>query len=71
MIKTGGIIFSRITSSRLPGKALKEIYNKTLIERVRKAESAIGKVNYDVSEKDKLRRRSIFVVKNIKKDEKF
>jgi pseudaminic acid synthase len=44
---------------------------KQMVERVRKAESAIGKVNYYVSKKDKLRRRSIFVVKNIKKDEKF
>ena len=30
----GGIIFSRMSSSRLPGKALIDIDGKTLLERV-------------------------------------
>lgn len=46
MANIGAIIFSRITSSRLPGKALKEIYNKTLIERVIERSKQIKKINH-------------------------
>lgn len=42
---------------------------KQMVEEVRKAEKTLGKVSYEVSEKDKLRRRSLFVVKDIKKGE--
>jgi spore coat polysaccharide biosynthesis protein SpsF len=45
-MRIGGIIFSRITSTRLPGKALKEIYNKTLIERVIERAKEIKKINH-------------------------
>jgi pseudaminic acid synthase len=44
---------------------------KYMVEEVRKAEKTLGQVNYEVSEKDKLRRRSLFAVKDIKKGEKF
>ena len=44
---------------------------KKMVEKVRLAESALGNVSYNVSDKDKLRRRSIFVVNKIKKNEKF
>lgn len=44
---------------------------KQMVDRVRQAETVIGKTNYDVSKKDRLRRRSIFVVKDIKKNEIF
>ncbi|MDA8769637.1 pseudaminic acid synthase [Schleiferiaceae bacterium] len=42
---------------------------KEMVQSVRQAESALGAVYYEVSEKDKNRRRSLFVVKNIKKGE--
>jgi pseudaminic acid synthase len=42
---------------------------KVMVEEVRKAEKALGRVTYDLSEKDKLRRRSLFVVQDIKKGE--
>lgn len=42
---------------------------KQMVEEVRKAEKTLGKVKYEVSEKDKLRRRSLFVVKDIGKGE--
>jgi len=42
---------------------------KLMVEEVRKAEKTFGNVNYYVSEKDKLRRRSLFVVKEIRKGE--
>lgn len=45
-MRIGGIIFSRTTSSRLPGKALKKIYNKTLIERVIERAKEIKKINH-------------------------
>jgi spore coat polysaccharide biosynthesis protein SpsF len=45
-MRIGGIIFSRISSTRLPGKALKEIYNKTLIERVIERAKEIKKINH-------------------------
>ncbi len=44
---------------------------KKMVKKVRLAESALGNVSYNVSHKDKLRRRSIFVVNKIKKNEKF
>ena len=44
---------------------------KKMVKKVRLAESALGNVSYNVSDKDKLRRRSIFVVNKIKKNEKF
>jgi len=40
---------------------------KQMVEEVRKAEKTLGNVTYEVSEKDKLRRRSLFAVKDIKK----
>lgn len=43
---------------------------KLMVEEVRKAEKALGQVNYDVSEKDKLRRRSLFAIQDIKKGDK-
>lgn len=42
---------------------------KIMVERIRETEKVIGKVCYDVSEKDKLKRRSIFVIKDVKKGE--
>jgi pseudaminic acid synthase len=44
---------------------------KLMTEEVRKAEKTLGEVNYDVSDQDKLRRRSLFVVKDIKRGEPF
>lgn len=47
---------------------------KQMVEDIRQAEKAIGKVNYDISEKEKesrIFRRSIFVVKDIKVGEVF
>ncbi len=44
---------------------------KLMKEEVRKAEKALGEVNYEVSDRDKLRRRSLFVVKDIKRGEPF
>ncbi|MFW5886282.1 MAG: pseudaminic acid synthase [Bacteroidota bacterium] len=43
---------------------------KQMVDSVRNAEKALGSVDYRVSEKDKNRRRSLFVVKNIKAREK-
>lgn len=42
---------------------------KSMVQEVRKAEKAIGQVNYEVTKKDKLRRRSLFAVTDIKKGE--
>lgn len=42
---------------------------KEMVQAVRQAEAALGSVSYEVSEKDKNRRRSLFVVKDIKKGE--
>lgn len=39
---------------------------KQMVDDVRSTDKALGKVNYTVSGKDKLRRRSLFVVENIK-----
>ena len=44
---------------------------KLMVENVRKAEVAIGNISYHLSESDKLRRRSIFVISDIKKGDKF
>lgn len=40
-----------------------------MVKGVREAEAALGHVSYEVSEKSKLRRRSLFVVKDIKAGE--
>jgi len=40
---------------------------KNMVEEVRNVEKTLGIVNYEVSEEDKLRRRSLFAVKDIKK----
>ena len=42
---------------------------KEMVQAVRQAEAALGQVTYEVSEKDKNRRRSLFVVKDIKTGE--
>jgi len=42
---------------------------KKMAEAVRQAEAALGQVTYDVSENDKNRRRSLFVIKDIKAGE--
>lgn len=42
---------------------------KQMVEDVRNAEKSLGSVNYEVSEEDKLRRRSLFAVKDIAKGE--
>ena len=45
-----------------------------MVDAIRTAESALGKVSYDVTEKEKasrVLRRSLFVAKDMKKDEKF
>ena len=44
---------------------------KEMVDSIRQTEAALGKVTYHVSENDKNRRRSIFVVKDIKAGEKF
>ncbi len=44
---------------------------KEMVQEVRQAEAALGQVTYDVSEKDKNRRRSLFVVEDIKAGEVF
>lgn len=41
-----------------------------MVKAVRDTEKALGKITYQVSDADKDRRRSLFVVKNIKKGEK-
>ena len=43
---------------------------KKMIEDVNQTQSSLGQVQYNVSKKDKFRRRSLFVVKDIKKGEK-
>lgn len=43
---------------------------RKMVNNVRLVEKAIGKITYDVTEKDKKRRRSLFVVEDIKKGDK-
>lgn len=40
-----------------------------MVSAVREAEQSLGKITYDISEKDKTRRRSLFVVEDIKEGE--
>lgn len=40
-----------------------------MVKGIREAEASLGEITYDVSEKNKLRRRSLFVAKDIKKGE--
>lgn len=42
---------------------------RAMVNGVREAEASLGEINYEVSEKNKLRRRSLFVAKDIKKGE--
>ncbi|WP_282788076.1 pseudaminic acid synthase [Flavobacterium croceum] len=42
---------------------------KEMVDSIRNTEASLGKISYDVSEQDKNRRRSLFVVKDIKKGE--
>jgi len=44
---------------------------KEMVSAVRQVEQALGNVSYKVSEEDKLRRRSLFVSRDIKKGETF
>lgn len=44
---------------------------KHMVEQIREAEKSLGRVNYDLNEKDKLRRRSLFVIESIMKGETF
>ena len=46
MIKTGGIIFSRMNSTRLPGKAMMPIDGVTLLERVINRSKLISKIDH-------------------------
>ena len=46
MIKTGGIIFSRMNSTRLPGKAMIPINGITLLERVINRSKLISKIDH-------------------------
>lgn len=41
-----------------------------MVQKVREATAALGEVSYEVSEKDKLRRRSLFISEDIAKGEK-
>lgn len=43
---------------------------RQMVEDVRNAEKALGEVGYSITDKDRLRRRSLFVVNNIRKGEK-
>ncbi|MCK9225847.1 MAG: pseudaminic acid synthase [Candidatus Muirbacterium halophilum] len=43
---------------------------KRMVEEIRETESSLGVISYNVSEKDKVRRRSLFVVQDIKKGDK-
>jgi pseudaminic acid synthase len=42
---------------------------KEMVQSVRQAEAALGNVTYNVSENDKNRRRSLFIIKDIKEGE--
>jgi len=43
---------------------------KKMVDKIRLAEDSLGTVDYKITKKDKLRRRSLFIVKDIKKGEK-
>lgn len=43
---------------------------RSMAEAVREAEKALGKIDYSVAEKDKLRRRSLFITEDVKEGEK-
>jgi pseudaminic acid synthase len=43
----------------------------TMVESVREASKAVGDVNYSLSEKDAKRRRSLFVVEDVREGERF
>jgi pseudaminic acid synthase len=43
---------------------------KKMIDDVNQSQSSLGQIHYNVSKKDKFRRRSLFVVKDIKRGEK-
>ncbi len=53
------------------GFSLDKTEFKEMIEAVRKSELALGRVDYSVSEENRASARSLFVVKDIKKGEKF
>jgi pseudaminic acid synthase len=42
---------------------------KHMVEQIREVEESLGRITYDLSDKDKLRRRSLFVVETIQADE--
>jgi pseudaminic acid synthase len=42
---------------------------RQMVDDVRDAEAALGKITYDVSEQDKLRRRSLFITRDVKADD--
>ena len=44
---------------------------KDMVDKIRSVEKSLGTVNYDVSENDKLKRRSLFATKNIRVGELF
>ena len=44
---------------------------KHMVSELRQAEQSLGAVNYEVAEKDKLKRRSLFAIEDIKRGEKF
>lgn len=44
---------------------------REMVNNVRNAEKALGEISYEVSPENKLRRRSLFVVKDMKKGQKF
>ena len=46
MTRIGGIIFARMNSSRLPGKAMIEINGVSLIERVIERAKQISKIDH-------------------------
>ncbi len=44
---------------------------RNMVNEIRDVEKTIGKINYEVTKKDKLKRKSLFAVKDIKKGEIF
>src|SRR5690606_5456011 len=43
---------------------------KEMVDSIRKVEAILGRVTYEVSDEDKVRRRSLFAIKDINKGEK-